>query len=178
MPVKMPAGGSDFSLTCTHVHVMSPFFFFSHLLLSTSPPSATVLPPRFLKFTLFVWVQPRRPPAERAEGGAAGRSHQYFNTPPKPSLRGGRWAALSLLRERGSTGNRLGLEPRRWDREDAKESVKDGEDAGRKGEMSKCWNWADADRCDGVLWKTNGISEPICFPASHLSMDSIYPSLF
>lgn len=27
MPVKMPAGGSDFSLTCTHVHVLSLFFF-------------------------------------------------------------------------------------------------------------------------------------------------------
>lgn len=26
MPVKMPAGGSDFSLTCTHVHVLSLFF--------------------------------------------------------------------------------------------------------------------------------------------------------
>lgn len=43
--------------------------------------------------------------------------------------------------------------------------------------MSKCWNWADVDRCDGVLWKISGISEPICFPASHLSLESVYPSL-
>lgn len=55
MHVKMPAGGSDFSPSC--VRMCTFYSFFPHLLLFTSPPSATALPPCFLKFTLFVWVQ-------------------------------------------------------------------------------------------------------------------------